>query len=241
MSSPTPCYRGALELSFEEFRGVATDGRKSPSFVVPVDLISRLSPNLGALVKKDRDSTDDVLKLEAVDADTFWRFFQFVFSGSYDCIGHIERDGVEVVNDPASQSLLETPQKRNGTGGGSMFGAPLSPLVGTGGGGTFGTSPSPLAGTGGGLFGTCGMSGPASNSMFRVTKNRDTTMANGSCWSLGSGSPFGAAQSLLKSRSPYSIISKTMTLDTYSGLKVRCKRKRATSDNGEDLGKHSKT
>ncbi|OAQ69260.1 nucleoporin FG repeat region domain-containing protein [Pochonia chlamydosporia 170] len=248
MSSPTPCYRGVLELNFEDLTEVTGDGRKSPSFVVPLNLISRLSPSLGDLVKRDRDSKDNVLAVEAVDADTFWHFFQFVFSGTYDCLEPIERDGPEVVSDPSSHSLLSTPKKSNGTsgggifggaiastGGGGMFGTPWSPLASTGGGGIFGGA---IAATGGGLFGTCRVDGAASNSLSKI---RSTDMMNGSCLSGGSGSPFDSGQSLPKSKQPYSLVSNTTALTIYSGSQVSSKRKRDTPSDGENLAKHSET
>lgn len=208
---------------------VTTDGRKSPSFVVPVELISRLSLNLSALVKSDGDSTDNVLILEAVDADIFWRFFQFVFCGTYDSNGPIERD--------ASRSLLEMPQRRDGSGGGR------SSVASTGGGGVFGLSRSQVASTGGGgVFGfgpsRSPVDGTASNSL---SKTGNTNESYQFCVSGGSGSLFGSGQSLPKSKQPYSLVSNTITSKISSGSQVPSKRKRVTPNDGENLGKHSET
>ncbi|KAK9444609.1 nucleoporin FG repeat region domain-containing protein [Metarhizium brunneum] len=100
----------------------------------------------------------------------------------------------------------------------------------------FGAPPKPVAVTGSSLSGDFGGGDTTSNNPFVTPPT-----SNGFCWSGGSSSPFGAAQRLSKSRSPYSLVSKTTALDTYSGSKVSSKRKRATTDDGEDLGKHSET
>ncbi|KAK9443822.1 nucleoporin FG repeat region domain-containing protein [Metarhizium brunneum] len=100
----------------------------------------------------------------------------------------------------------------------------------------FGAPPKPVAVTGSSLSGDFGGGDTTSNNPFVTPPT-----SNGFFWSGGSSSPFGAAQRLSKSRSPYSLVSKTTALDTYLGSKVSSKRKRATTDDGEDLGKHSET
>lgn len=51
-----------------------------------------MSTILDALVKSKHDSTDDILSLEGVDNVTFWRFFQFVYSGAYESPDAIDKD-----------------------------------------------------------------------------------------------------------------------------------------------------
>jgi hypothetical protein len=93
-------------------------------------MISRLSTTLGALIKTDRPSIESVVRLGGVDNETFWRFFQFIYSGEYEvgvAVGngdsgkHNEEAGAGFSRSHLILSLISYPHESQSTFG---FGRP---------------------------------------------------------------------------------------------------------------------
>lgn len=59
-------------------------GNDKMRFVVPLPLLSRVSSHLHSLVKRPVSATHSLVTLETADEGTFYRFYQFICTGSYD-------------------------------------------------------------------------------------------------------------------------------------------------------------
>lgn len=86
-------------------------------FIAPLRMICRLSTPLYELVESNQNSTDNALTLGGVDKDTFWRFFQFVYSGAYESPEMIEHG-----ESTRSEATNNTVGFGGSGGSGSLFG-----------------------------------------------------------------------------------------------------------------------
>ncbi|OAA46037.1 hypothetical protein ISF_09571 [Cordyceps fumosorosea ARSEF 2679] len=174
---------------------VMMNGSNGFSFTAPLSLLSRLSAPVDALVHSAVEGAHACVNLEVSDKDTFYRFFQFVYMGSYDELtspenAHLADDtknGLPVLAKISAErsDVVETRPV--------LFGASSTSAVpGTSAQSPFGGTPS-----GGALFGCSTQSVPSGDASFGFGGSTRPV--------FGGGGLFGRPQTGFKL--PYSIVS----------------------------------